>query len=598
MAHPTHTNPHHLGLRPNIPQAQSPVAHWHADIGDLQQPESPRTSHMKAALSLLPEPRSNDPDDSQAIRLQSMLLLQKIEMLEAEQQRIAPRVHPQLEANLFNRRQEREMIYWRNFRINQLPPEILVNIFRYVVWPTTHPSIGIKLRLWLTGVCRRWRSAAIADFTLWNAIWFTDMPPYTRSLAWFQRAGTAPLDLRLNECDPEWNNNEDQHRFTGEQMGMLLDRLFTKLTTIRTLVIVVDTWPPALVVLAKLRQMGGPGRTLNMERFELHRAGTPYVWIGPGYLPDNHRHPITLFGGASAPSLKHISLNGIHIDWQRSPIANLTTLDLRRMALEVSPKLMRFRDMLKRCPNLHKLALDGAGPRWDPQDTGGPVELPRLVILVLGDFSLQFASYVLAQISAPNVRDLTLMNMNGEDYSPLIESMTSKFVEVRLLTLYTFEVNDSPQSRQSVLKFLESLPLLSYLRIAQIQRHLIDAFLVRRDHFNPAAPRTTGYPTGRALCTKLAVLEFQKVEVETILAFGRSRRALNCPLRTIYVNYPWAVTDITEQQRVALLSICESLCLTPRGSNPPEETEIYKSVVGSSSSGSSSSVNHFSQYYY
>ena len=544
-----------------------------------QRIEHQSRAFMKDALSKQPEPKLDDPDLTQKIRSHTALLFEQIQRLEAMKQRMEPAVSTELETSLVRLRALRNLVYWRIFRINDLPPEILANIIRYVVWSSTKPDVGVKYRLWLTWVCRHWRTVAISDFTLWNAIWFRELPPYEQSFTWLERAGTAPLDLRINERDELWNNEEDHHRFTGEQMGWLLDRLFTKLPQIRMLIIIVDTWPPALVALDRLRQAGTAGVRMSMERFELHRAGTPYRWIGPGYQPDNHRNPIPLFGGQEVPSLKYLSLNGIHIDWIKSPLANLTTLDLRRMALDVSPALTRFREILQNCPNLIKLALDGAGPMLDSTNIHDlkPIELPRLLVLVIGDFSLTYANYVMINISAPYVRDLTLMNMNGEDYSPFLTTITSCFKEVRILTLYTIEVDQSPGNQEILVKWLESMPQLGFLRIAQIRRHVLEAFLrVTRTKDEPYPPTSPGTPSpsDQIICPKLDVIEYQNIHADEILWFGSGRKALGIPLRKIYVNSPW-VSSITTEQQSALRNLSD-LFITATGASTPEEIDLMR----------------------
>jgi hypothetical protein len=538
---------------------------------------------IRDVLSRQPEPRAGYQIRWQEIRMQSRILLDQLDILQGERMRIAPVIHPAVESSMVSLRVKLDTIYWRIFRVNHLPPEILANIFRFVAWSSSSKTdLGVKHRLWITWVCRHWRSVAIADFTLWNAIWFRDFPPYDQAFTWFERAGTAPLDLRIAERDESWASPDGNSavKITAEEMEYLFDRLLTKLSQIRILVAVVDTWPPALVILHKLQEAGYAGRRLGIERFELHRAGNPYVWIGPGYEPDFHRAPIKLFGHATARSLSWVTLNGIHIDWSTLPISNLTTLDLRRMALDVSPSLHRFRDILRSCPNLHKLALDGAGPSWQPSDVVAfdPIPLLRLRILVLGDFSLQYALYVLAQIYPPYVRDLTLLNMNGEDYTPLLVVMTSYFKDIRVLTLYTFEVDDSPSNRRIYVKWLESMPSLGYLRFAQIKPNMLEGFsAVVESSDGSTSSGTRSNPISlyrRPLCPRLNVIEYQNMAANTIVLFGLQRSALGVPLRKIYINAPW-VPSISENEQAVLRQVAD-LFITEAAADTPEETALMK----------------------
>ena len=107
---------------------------------------------------------------------------------------------------------------------------------------------------------------------------------------------------------------------------------------------------------------------------------------------------------------------------------NLYVLDMRRVPIENCPSIYVFRDMLEGCPQLSKLVLDAAGPRWVVKgvvDVGlPPVDLPYLATLVIGDFTMLYAIYVLNTFTARNTIDLTILNMVGYDYGPLIEHLT------------------------------------------------------------------------------------------------------------------------------------------------------------------------------
>ncbi|EGO31029.1 hypothetical protein SERLADRAFT_412511 [Serpula lacrymans var. lacrymans S7.9] len=528
---------------------------------------------LKQFLSSLSEPQPHDPDRSQHVRYVTSCYHSRIYEVEGYKNRVSPEARIKLESILSELRFDRNLIYWRLFRINDLPPEILITILRYVAWSTPIQKQGVKYRLWLTWVCRRWRSLMLGDSTLWSAIWFADPPPYARSMAWFERAGTAPLDLRINERDERWSSNEDDHRFTGEQMSDLLDMLFVKLSQIRMLIVIVDNWPPALVVLHKLQEAGRAGLEINITRFEIHRAGRPYVWIGPGYQPDTHRNPSVLFGGQTR-MLDFLCLNGINIDWNQTPLTNLTTIDLRRLALDVSPSLAKFTQLLRDCPRLHKLSLDGAGPAPDARPlVHKPVNLLHLKILVLGDFSLVYLRYLLAQFTAPNVLDLTLMNMNGEDYSPLLAIITPMFREVRLLTLYAIEVGTIPQSKRLLVKWFDSMNRLGLMKLAQIKRHILEALLEDPQQYDEHLPGTTDSPR-RVLCPNFTALEYQVVQADAVVALGQGRKELGVPLKRIYVNEVW-VPKVRGEEQTALRTVAD-LFIAPLGANTVEELELME----------------------
>jgi F-box-like len=474
------------------------------------------------------------------------------------------------------------------FLIASKPEEILLKIFHFVVRSTHETLLGTIYRLRLTWVCRQWRNIAIDDILLWNTIWFRDRPPYERSLTFLERAGTAPLDLRINEKDEKWYrahvhdndpSSEDDHPYTPEMMGALMDRLLQKIDTIRTLVIVVDTWPPALVALAKLRDIGVvPAR---LERFELHRTSRPWLWIGPNFEPQEQRDPIAFCNGMTPPMLNYLCLNGVHLDWNPAQFSNLTVMDFRRLAMESNPSLHQFREILMACQNLNKLALDAAGPQWLVKDmayTGElpPITLPNLTIFVLGDFSITYALYCLEIFRAPNVIDLTILNLLGTDYGVLLETLTSRFPEVRVLTVYSIELDDTVLNKRRLISWLKSMPNVSFLKVAQLKKHVLRAFLEDPRQWDGSvidifAPKTDAVP----VCPKLEVLEYQCMPLELMLMFVEGRQKMDVPLKKVYVVGSW-MQSMSEEDKKALSKVIPIYHFIP-GMPSQEEVVIRKS---------------------
>ncbi|KAJ6466886.1 hypothetical protein C8R45DRAFT_1020405 [Mycena sanguinolenta] len=258
-------------------------------------------------------------------------------------------------------------------------------------------------------------------------------------------------------------------------MRRMLLRLFAKITTICRLIVLVDAddWNSALVVLQLLSTFGPSPGVPMLKDFELHRGVFEDENRSPSPWPE--RIPCQFLGGAIAPSLEHLLLNGISIDWSSSVIRNLTSLDLRRIPESHSPDSSRFREVLMDCPRLHRLSLNGASPRFDGQSSR-PVALLHLSILVVADFSCQNAMFLFSQISAPNVNDLTLMNLCGEDYLSVFCQITPAFPKVRLLTTYSIEFDVSPVGLGSMTRWLDSMPLLAYLKVANVANPFFGLF--------------------------------------------------------------------------------------------------------------------------
>jgi hypothetical protein len=219
--------------------------------------------------------------------------------------------------------------------------------------------------------------------------------------------------------------------------------------------------------------------------------------------------------------------------------------------------------------------MDGAGPQWKQEQDMGELEaiqLLELKIFIMSDFSLHYASYVLSHILAPNVRDLTLMNFVGEDYTPVVAQITSRFPEVRILTVYSVELLDSAQTTRSLVKWLESMPLLTYLRIAQVKQVFLDAFL--RDPYTFRLVSEQASAAGQSLCPNISILECQAVDPKIIYSWGRSRTSIGAPLKKIYITKDVA-SQITHEDQMKLSTIA-GLFVLEFGGKAPEEDEILK----------------------
>ncbi|KAF8078908.1 hypothetical protein FPV67DRAFT_1404088 [Lyophyllum atratum] len=522
-------------------------------------------------------PRAPSPQQIIDIRQETARHIEHVKTLESIQSKIAPAIDAKIEDALFTARATYRVYFCRTFRMNDLPNEIITNIFRYVIWSVPDVRAGVRWRLWLTWTCRRWRTIALEDSTLWNAVWFRDRPPFHRSFAWFERAGLTPLDIRIS---PDRNN-----QYTAADMKALLKRLFVKVSTIRILIFIVESWDAIFMVLDELRAAGLSGVPISMERIELHRTGTPYIQIGPGHELEHLHEPIPLFGGAPAPFLQRVSFNGVHINWNKTPFTNLTGLDIRRMPLELAPSIRRFREILSSSPALQKLCFDGAGPQLPPEDfrPQPPIPLEQLKILVVGDFSAHYAHYVLSQFTAPHLRDLTLINLGGEDYSPLFQLLTGRYPELKLMTFYSIELPQIMASVTAVIKWLETLPLLTYLRLSSVPKIFLGLFIYD--------PRTRQYWTPKqTLCPKLSIIEAQSSVLDQLLGWIPARAKLGAPVSKIYAvleSKPigFEATDHTRLQERTFQDLCARLnqlapvFLMPAGSQSAEEEVLRDTTI-------------------
>ena len=446
------------------------------------------------------------------------------------------------------------------------------------------PSSSLSL-LRLTWISRKWRHTAIEDMTLWSTIWFKDRHPYNRSLAFLDRAGTAPLDIRINERNEAWyklhmhdsdDSREDGHPFKARMMKSLMKKLLLKIRTIRTLVIMVDTWQPARIALELIHNCRDlPER---MERFEIHRTGRPWLWVGPRRQQRGEPMQISFFDRRILPRLTYACFNGVHIQWSVMQMSGLHVLDLRRVPHEKCPSFYDFRDMLEGCPRLSKLALDAAGPQWVVEDVVDvklpPIDLPYLATLVLGDFTVTYAIYILNIFTAKNIIDLTILNMVASDYGPLIEHLVGRFPEVRVMTTYSLNLSESIPNKRRMIKWLQSMPKIEILKIARLKKPLLQHFLedpnVWEDTKDLFAPKKPFIP----LLPKLHILEYQSVPFDCVFHLVQGRKKIGAPLKRIYVIVPW-FTQMAATEKNSLAKLAQLFQLNP-GMPNPEELELRK----------------------
>ncbi|KAJ7678241.1 hypothetical protein DFH06DRAFT_569553 [Mycena polygramma] len=545
------------------------VTATHSGPPHIPTPDAIRDHFSRLLASWIPHPFTRE--ERRDVQLDCLRYLTIGRQIEQVKKDLHPRPLPgKVAAQLIFARQSYTFRYFRLFRVNDLPTEIITNVLRFVVWDSMQRPV--KARLHVTWTCRRWREIALADATLWNAVWFRGSgPAMDRAWAWFERAQRSPLDVRIDGDGPSSVDDEsdsdsttatvelsDKRSIAATAMRELLVRLFTKLPTIRMLIVVVEDWESALTVL-DLLTVNGPSGVPLLKRFELHRGGLrtedrkTLAWPGITSQP--------FLGGAVAPSLEYLSLNGVAIDWSRSVLENLTTLDIRRLPTSHSPDASRFREILNNCPRLNKLSMDGAGPVLEEENSEDivPVHLPYLRTLVIADFSCLYLLLLFNQFSAPDVNDLTLMNLCGDDYLPVFLKITPAFPKVRLLTAYSIQFDASPAGLSAMTRWLDSMPLLTYLRVANVANQFFGIFFRPHTVRTPVAPR-------------LAVVDCQSIEPVLLVQWAKDRAKFGTPLRKIYVSEELQAR-LEEDQVLVLTTLC-TLAKLPRGATTPEEQDL------------------------
>ncbi|KAF8806741.1 hypothetical protein BYT27DRAFT_7211794 [Phlegmacium glaucopus] len=124
------------------------------------------------------------------------------------------------------------------------------------------------------------------------------------------------------------------------------------------------------------------------------------------------------------PSLKYLSLQGVHVDWDTlcgslsTSETGLTSLELAWHSNDVRPSSDQFHKLLSSNSGLRNLILSGSGPSIPEDDNTVihhhhhhdyvPVHLPHLRNITVGYRSAGEGRMALELLDAPNARELTL----------------------------------------------------------------------------------------------------------------------------------------------------------------------------------------------
>jgi len=251
--------------------------------------------------------------------------------------------------------------------------------------------------------------------------------------------------------------------------------------------------------------------------------------------------------------------------------------------------------MLESSPNLKKLSLDGAGPTVSMNSAARsypPVFLPRLETLILGDFLVTYAISYAGIIHAPNVREITLLNLVGEDHAQLFKVLTGKFPELLILTLFGVKIRKAAENARIIVQWLLSIPKIKFMRMAGMEADLLDLFYVDgrfhvRDDtpFMPPIEMTqsiwaNGSPI--TLCPELEAIEAQQINIDTVVRFVSDRKKLEVPLRKLYIHHNSFEAMSAEDKAILEKQDYEHdfVNVTPPMSLTPMEESIWKQVRG------------------
>ena len=151
------------------------------------------------------------------------------------------------------------------------------------------------------------------------------------------------------------------------------------------------------------------------------------------------------------------------------------------------------------------------------------------------------------------------MNLCGEDYLPVFLQITPAFPKVRLLTTYSIQFDVSLVGLEAMRRWLDSMPLLEYLRVANVTSYFFGLFFRPDDLKTPVAPRLT-------------YVDFQTVDLSILVEWVKDRHHFRTPLEKIYFSEEMG-GRLNDSQIRTLMGLCK-LAKLPRGATTPEEAAL------------------------
>jgi len=305
--------------------------------------------------------------------------------------------------------------------IQKLPVELLAEVFTIgqalelemdeEALPVSHLTAG--------AVCRKWRTIVLGTSSLWRRITVDDHEPWARTLAYLERAGQCPLEVKIHWAEEEEDEDEIKEEETPirdvEQLNNVLDFLVPHVHHWRSFSLEVSEYTLIYHALARLEHLSAP----RLEEISLSHQDDADV--GTVFQPAELSHPFELFRGGegSLVSLEKARFWGVHISWKSILSARLTSLALAYHPYDVRPSVEDFFSILSSSgPTLEEFTLEYSGPEGEDATEGWPfesIQFPRLRYLKIAFMSAVHVQNLLTLIEAPELDQLDLDLEEGED---------------------------------------------------------------------------------------------------------------------------------------------------------------------------------------
>jgi hypothetical protein len=324
----------------------------------------------------------------------------------------------------------------------------------------TTKSVQVPLVLSII-VCRLWREVALEIPRLWSSLCITvelvnlcnepqllDTSHITSYLALSRK---YPLNILIDARDEKWNfepecvpilflpllvliqnictfrsvsdHGEELYTpaFTSEHMNIVFTLLLPHLSRWKSLSILTDCWAPMYSALTAINpiitRFGAP----LLESLSLMRCNE-LISFSPHFQPQQLKEPEFLNRGGQnsdcasdmmIPSLKYLSLRGVHVDWDSlgdslsTSKTSLTCLELVSHSHDVQPSPYQVLKILSSSIGLRNLVLSASGPTSSAVQNDRAF-LPHLRNLTIGYRTATEGLVALELIYAPYTKKLVL----------------------------------------------------------------------------------------------------------------------------------------------------------------------------------------------
>jgi hypothetical protein len=353
-------------------------------------------------------------------------------------------------------------------------------------------------------------------------------------------------------------------------MAPIFKNLLAHVKRWRQFELLADTWEPIFFFLQNTRHVEAAPflRSLSLSRCNAYFASKKAI-----FQPVQLQDPIPLFGGLALESLRDVSLVGVHVDWTRSSLRNLTSLEFKYHASGVMPSLDQFLDILSRSLELHRLSIIGWGPQFEKLANEGNtpdirdvatdarriIQLPYLVQFSFGFVDVNYAVKVLSLFEFPSIQDLTLEDvsftlnpMEYQDATPVLDWLTPSadastamprtVCGIPLNGILSVQLYSIHASNAAFSRLFSALPNIQILGLFNV-----DDFTLRVLH--PSSDPCIPPP-----CPNLRELECVNVDPTTLVDVVRSRAMIDSilPLKSIFFDSNDPLRPITHDDCIEL----------------------------------------------